>query len=243
MSLGETLKEARESKGLSLDLVEEETKIRRKYLAALEEDEFGLLPGRVYVKAFLRTYARFLGLDGDELVARFEALHPEKREPAPESRPTVPVTGRRRAGPRSFLLVAGVIMLLVAFNAVYSSLRGGSPAPDLPPPGPRVEDNHNLPPAVQEPEPLPAEPPAVPEGLDLLLRITQENCWIRVVVDGGVAFEGILSAGESRNFQGRQAITLRLGNPGVVEARLNGEELGALGQRGVPVTHEFTVST
>jgi len=69
--LGNQLREAREAAGLSLPDVEEATRIRRALLQALEEERFSDLPGDVYTKGFIRNYARFLGLDGDALVAEY----------------------------------------------------------------------------------------------------------------------------------------------------------------------------
>lgn len=67
--LGDRLRRAREARGLSLDQVEEITKIRRRYLEALEEEDFGQLPGEVFVRGFLRNYAVALGLDAEETLA------------------------------------------------------------------------------------------------------------------------------------------------------------------------------
>ncbi len=66
--IGETLREQRIREKIDVQQVEEATKIRSKYLRALENEEFDLLPGAAYVKSFLRTYADFLGLDGRQLV-------------------------------------------------------------------------------------------------------------------------------------------------------------------------------
>src|SRR5947208_16036391 len=62
-SIGETLREARMRQHLDITDVEARTKIRAKYLRALENEDFGMLPGATFVKSFLRTYAEFLGLD------------------------------------------------------------------------------------------------------------------------------------------------------------------------------------
>jgi transcriptional regulator with XRE-family HTH domain len=241
MSLGKTLREAREGKGLSLEVVEEETKIRKKYLSALENEDYEALPGRVYARAFLRTYSRFLGLEADPLLAEFEKANPqEPRETLSENRPITPVGAGKRSGYRGFLLVAGVVVLLLVFNALYDAVRsGGYPAPTVPPEA-AVEDN-GAPSALTDPEPEPVEEPTSPEGLDLVLRVTQSACWMRVVVDGEEAFQGTLRAGEVVSFQGRESISLRLGNPGVVEVELNGESLGPLAPGGRPIDHEFRV--
>ena len=75
--IGNSLREARLRQGLEIPRIETETKIRGKYLRALEEEQFEVLPGDTYVKGFLRTYADYLGLDGqlylDEYNSRFAA--------------------------------------------------------------------------------------------------------------------------------------------------------------------------
>lgn len=72
--LGNRLREARESQGLSLQQAEETTRIRLVFLEALEEERFDELPGDVYARGFIRNYAQFLGLDQQELLASFSAL-------------------------------------------------------------------------------------------------------------------------------------------------------------------------
>ena len=67
MRIGEVLKQARARTGLEMRTVEERTKIRIKYLRALEDEEWDALPNSAYAKGFLRTYAQLLGLDGEAL--------------------------------------------------------------------------------------------------------------------------------------------------------------------------------
>lgn len=71
LTLGEQLKGAREAKKISLEQAEANTLIRAKYLRALEQDNWRLLPGRVYLQGYLRRYSDYLGLDGAQLVAQF----------------------------------------------------------------------------------------------------------------------------------------------------------------------------
>src|SRR5918997_5986133 len=78
--IGETLREARMRQRVNIEELEAATKIRAKYLRALENEEFGLLPGPTYVKSFLRTYAEKLGLDPHLLVEEFRAQY-EPPEP------------------------------------------------------------------------------------------------------------------------------------------------------------------
>ncbi|MBC7292612.1 MAG: helix-turn-helix domain-containing protein, partial [Thermoleophilia bacterium] len=83
MEIGNTLREARLRKGLSIKDVEDATKIRAKYLQALEDDDFEVLPGPTFVKAFLRTYATFLKLDADALVEEYKSSHEPQANAAP----------------------------------------------------------------------------------------------------------------------------------------------------------------
>src|SRR5437773_4038673 len=75
-----TLRETRIREKIDITAVEEATKIRAKYLRALENEEWGLLPGPAYVKSFLRTYAEFLGVDAHMLVEEYRARYEEPEE-------------------------------------------------------------------------------------------------------------------------------------------------------------------
>src|ERR671923_95933 len=104
-SIGETLREARMRQRLDIADVEMRTKIRAKYLRALENEEFGMLPGPTFVKTFLRTYAEMLGLDPHVLVEEYRANYEggDELELQPLGPPGVaggaPPRGRRRGPP------------------------------------------------------------------------------------------------------------------------------------------------
>src|SRR5579871_1657652 len=90
--IGETLREARVRAHLDIVDFEARTKIRAKYLRALEDEEWGLLPGYTFTKGFLRTYADMLGLDGRALVDEFKRQY---RDPAEIEAPPLTPAGRR----------------------------------------------------------------------------------------------------------------------------------------------------
>lgn len=125
--IGDTLREARMRQKIDVSEVETATKIRAKYLRALENEEFNLLPGSTYVKSFLRTYAEFLGLDARRLVEEYRAQHEPGDESELQQFPPQPGRGRdRRYGRRPGRGAAAVAILvaLLAFLLVLG-LTGG----------------------------------------------------------------------------------------------------------------------
>ena len=99
--IGNTLREARLRRGLDISRCEAETKIRAKYLRAMEEEQFDLLPAPTYVRGFLRSYADFLDLDGQLVLDEYESRFGELADGGHdvELRPR-PARGRAQSGPR-----------------------------------------------------------------------------------------------------------------------------------------------
>jgi cytoskeleton protein RodZ len=122
--IGTTLREARTRQRLDISEIESETKIRAKYLRALENEEWDLLPGPAYVKSFLRTYANALGLDGKLLIEEYKLRH--ERLSDFELQPIAPPSSRdrqRRPGarvPRGALVALVVAALVVALYFIGS---------------------------------------------------------------------------------------------------------------------------
>jgi cytoskeletal protein RodZ len=115
-SIGDTLREARMRQRLDIADVEAKTKIRAKYLRALENEEFGMLPGPTFVKTFLRSYAEVLGLDPHLLVEDYRARY-EPRDEMETMQPLGPPgfgrDRRRRAPPPGPWLLAGLALVAV----------------------------------------------------------------------------------------------------------------------------------
>ena len=143
--IGNSLREARLRQGLDFPEIEQATKIRGKYLRALEEEQFEVLPAQTYVKGFLRSYADHLGLDGqlyvDEFNSRYVRGELEEDEEEQPFRPPSP-SGWRRSGSfqsRAVLLTIAVIVGLTVFVFVAARY-GGSKGPSVlnvnPPPAP-----------------------------------------------------------------------------------------------------------
>ena len=125
--LGETLQRARQARGLTLEEVERDTRISRRYLQALENENFGLLPAPVYARGFLRTYARYLGLEPANLLPLFPVGYVE--EPVLQPWPKVATP---RTWPSSGLLAGGVVGVLILIVVLLYSIGGqGESSPSL----------------------------------------------------------------------------------------------------------------
>ena len=253
MEIGKTLKEAREARGLTLEAVEEDTKIRRKYIQAMEEEQFQILPGAVYAKAFLKNYAKYLNVDIGEVLETFnrqyfnDTLSEEIEVSVDEERTTNNTHARLR-----FWLYISAVLLVVLAVSLYHGAKGqwlNRPAervknelnserlsPPLPEGQAQAPGNQQEPPANGNVEEAP--------GVQLVLNVKDKRCWMRVVVDDSASatYEGILTAGQSKDFQAKDKIYIKLGDAGVVEVQVNGQNRGFLGRPGDVVEQVFRSS-
>ncbi len=247
--LGEELRAAREARNLSLSDVSERIHIRSIYLQSLEDENWGAIAAPVYVRGFLRTYARFLGLDPEESVARFNATLPPGAATvvagAATMRPRLRPVERR--GPSVWLWVIGAVaaalVAFVAYNyyAVHSGGQTVGTADGAGQPASTVQPSAGSPsPAAPKAAVATATPLGGPSGLGVRFKLT-ERSWVRVTVDGAVAMEGIYPPGTKRAFNGKVA-SVRVGNAAGVALTVDGRDLGTLGPAGAVVDRTFTLA-
>jgi cytoskeleton protein RodZ len=220
--IGSTLREARVRRKLTLQQVEEDTKIRVKYLQAMENEDFDLMPGQAYVKGFLQTYAQYLGLDPAIILDEFRSRGTSRSEHQPFGGSSLigkPRSHRRR-NTLAFIAVACLLVLAVIYVLGLNSEEdgdGGSPA---------------ITPSVLSPSPSPsasrtATPKPSPSVDVNAVRISASggDCWVEVR-DGGsggtVLFSGTLQTGASRLFRATP-LWLRIGSPPTLAVTIGGK--------------------
>jgi hypothetical protein len=132
--IGNSLREARERQGLGYPEIELATKIRAKYIRALEEEDFTSIPGDAYIRGFLRTYAEYLGLDGDvyvdEYASRFITSWRDELPPRPERR-RIRTRDRHLERRAVVLVLAGIVLVAVLVFAAFSIPGSSSHVPDV----------------------------------------------------------------------------------------------------------------
>lgn len=240
-SLGQELKRQRESRNISIDEMASSTKIVGRYLEALEQDRFDAIPGGFFVRGILRTYARYVGLDENEVVEKYRAAgildEPAKgKAPAPHVPPEA--AEKRKIMP---WVIAGVAVLVIA--AVFWVLahpRRPRGAPTVTKPAatlPQAQTRSEPAPAVDKPAPAvekPAPPPVKVEWKGLTMDISfQEETWLQIYADGTLKIYGLFPPGEKAQVQAEKEILVAVvGNAGGMTFLLNGQPGKILGRTG-----------
>ncbi len=234
---GSSLKKAREAKGISLDKIAGETRISTRFLRAIEEEEFHVLPGGVFNRGFVRTYAERVGLDPDQTVADYERLA-EYREPAePVQAADAPANKIER---HLYTAAVGALVLLIAIFYLVTRSSGTTDEPA----SPALSATTPTPQPPQPPPPAEAPAVAVPEVQPLSIEIAvHEQTWVLLTTDGSAATELLLEPGMTRRFTANRSIDITIGNAGGLTLKVNDKPvrrpLGRSGQvRQFIITHE-----
>jgi cytoskeleton protein RodZ len=237
-TLGETLRQARLDKSVSIVEAARDTRIRRTYLEALEAEDVASLPPPVYTRGFVRTYAEYLGLDAQSMVDLYQP--PARREPGPTLRPAVPRVAIPRQIPVRPVLygISGIVFVtLMGFawnwyqdvqhtlNQGDSSLRMrvGTPTPSgarLPTPFPIALASPSPTPAPT-PEPTPSPTPVI-DGILVEFR-TSSRVYVEAAVDGKQVVAETLGAGAERTLPlAQNSVVMRTSNGSAVDVTVNG---------------------
>lgn len=235
-SFGENLRRERELRGISLREIADATKISVRFLKALEEDRVDLLPGGLFPKAFVRQYARHLGLDAERTVAEF--LYVAGGQPV--ASPVVPPEPRPL--PRGLIffgvvVTAGVVLSLKLGGAPDRAARH-APAQVAEPVVPAATTAES---AEATSGPL-ATAVSTPDGLVLTLK-AQQDCWVEARADGQTVLNRVLAGGETATLEAHGQIVLSVGNAGGLAFRVNdrpGVPLGKSGEvkRNIVITRD-----
>lgn len=251
-TVGSQLREARESLGIQLDEAARVTRIGKNYLIAIEGEMFDKLPSAAYVKGFLRVYAAFLGLSGDEIVAFYDkSLTSRQTQPSNEIINEGQQPGHKAAVPRTIgwlipiclLSLIAVISYIIADkeeirqNAPIAAgdkpLVAALPMPVLPVSSSAAQrgDTSAAPPYTRKNGEVFYGGGVPPSGIILRLKVNQD-CWLHITIDETVSQQYELKAGDLIEWKGERVFALDMGNAGGVEAELNGKPLKPFGAQG-----------
>jgi cytoskeleton protein RodZ len=234
LSVGALLAEARAAKGRDLPEIARETRVPLRHLMAIEADDHDALPALPYALGFVKAFARAVNLDAEAIGARFRAETrlsphvptPSSLEPVDEQR--LPSRGLAYGALAALVVVLGGLGLYGA-GVFDPAPKPGTIAVVVPEPGdPAVEAAASDPAAA----PAPAAPATIPTTGPVLLT-AREDVWVKIYdrSSGKRAFMGVLFAGKNWPVPDGSNLTLRAGRAGVIEVRVAGALLPALGDR------------
>jgi cytoskeleton protein RodZ len=251
---GTKLREARERKGVSLRAIADATKISVAVLEALERNDVSRLPGGIFSRAFVRSYALEVGLDPETTIQEFVAQFPHDSVTAGHQTSAASEAAsleheRRSAKTFIQLLGVGVPILgallyfgigmrrlarqpdpLPAVTATTPEAQAPAATTHPPPPAPTV------PPTVAPPLPVTkADPPPDDEGLTIGL-LARRRCYVSATVDGRKVIEQLLADGDQRTIDVKREMVLTAGDAAAISLTLNGEPARPLGKSGEVIT-------
>ncbi|MDF1553414.1 MAG: DUF4115 domain-containing protein [Deferrisomatales bacterium] len=231
---GEVLRQAREDAGLQISDLAATTRIGAHYIAALEAEDWGVVPGSVIGRGFVRVLAREIRQEPGPLLEAYRVARGDEANPdhsLPEADWKVALRPERRRWP----LLLGVVAVLLA--GVWFWLPRDA-TEDAPPAAvqaaPAAEPSASAPTTAADAA-LPATT-AGPYRLDIQ---AVEKVWVRVEADGGEAQDRLLEPGERAEFEAEQGLRVKLGNAGSVRLTWNGTALRVAGGAGEEKTLEF----
>ena len=220
--VGSALRRARELRALTLDQAARDTRLRIEQLDALEREEFDVLPGEVYVRASLRTYANYLGMDADEVAGAYargaEAPKPVP-PPAKMGRVERLIAASRIRDNQRFLLVSAlsILLILLAFGLLT---RGAAAPPTADVPTDTVS-------------------PAPPDPAIRTVLVARDEVDVRTIVDGREE-RFTLRPEETVSIEAFEQLELTVEDAGLVDVSVGGRPETA-GTPGLPHTYRFTI--
>lgn len=234
MDLGSALQKARERAGFSLPDLAARTCIPMKSLRAIEENNFDAVPPGIFVRSFIRSYAREVGVDPVAAIAEFRAMTEPVPEPAQETKQESAVGDGMR--PSSFdpdllksrpgwgyaLIAAALLIAVVSMNRYGSSERSAAPSAESTVSATLSGDTAR---------------PVATTGAAIRVEMRAEGlCWVKAVADGQTVVARVLQPGETQAITAQRDVVLRVGDPAAISYSINGKAGRSLGAARVPVT-------
>src|SRR6266511_2496892 len=221
-TLGQQLKQSREEKGISLQEIAESTHISIRFLQAIENDAYDVLPGGVFNRAFVRKFARQVGFDEEQAVNLYQEQWQEQGgEPERGYQLGVDEPDFRQSSGNGLLL--SFVALLVIGSLAYLAYQYFTPA--VPDSGGSAVAGLNTP-ASPGVTPTPSATPEAQSGaMRVQLTAPDEEVWLKVKPDGKEAEQMLLQPGQSREFDVSEAIILSIGRVQSLKIAINGRNM------------------
>lgn len=252
-SVGEILKNTREAKGITIEQVAEATSIRVLYLEAIENEQFNLVPGEVYLKGFIRNYANYIGLNGPAMVEKYkeqveankkhehpvqadtndikhkqpEQINQRKTKSAKSDVSAIKSLLEKYVTKRNIILLAGIIVFIAAASFLSSFFSGSKDSEPSKTKQAAVE-------SVQSESANKSQAASVLKDQSGVYIVNDAanieaqvefsgDCWTEAYADGKEVFMGMMSAGKTVNWKAEKELQIKVGNVRVAKINCNGQ--------------------
>jgi len=236
VSVGDALAQARSQAGLTIAQVSQQTCIRETIIRGIERGDFSACGGDFYARGHIRSIARVVGLDPEELVREYDAIHgaPHAITAADVFEPSTPIRLKERRSANWSVVMVLVLAVVLGYGVYRLVDHGTSPRPV-------AADGGTHPKASKSPASNPSPTPAAVHPRRLTIRLTAtQDCWVQFTKPHGqFLFQVYVLSGSTRTWRFRHAVSMQIGNPGGIELTVNGRNLGHPGTYGQPVTLNF----
>ena len=220
IGVGPALRRAREIRGITIDEAARDTKLHGEQLGALETEDFGALGDQVYARAMLRTYAQYLGLKPDRVLAAYAKHADDLEPPSPPGklgRVEQSLAASRIRDNQKFLLVAAAVVLVALIAAGLVSRSGAPPAATIDSPSAAIVGVSSSP-TVE---------------VDVTITAT-DPVEVSAVIDGATGEPTTLRPGESIALMATEELQVSATDGGAIQVKVDGHDMGVPGTSGVP---------
>ena len=245
MSIGDALAQARSQAGLTITQVSQRTCIRETIIRGIERGDFSACGGDFYARGHIRSIARAVGTEPEELIHEYDATHgaPQAIRAADVFEPATPIKLRERRSPNWSVAMIVVIVLVLGYG-VYRAVTAVA-SPHQVAAGATSKPRSPATPTARSSSAPTAAPTPTPVSHNVVIQLTAiEDCWVEFTSSGGQYLsQAYIVAGSTKTWTFRHAVTMQIGNPGGIELTVNGKNLGRPGSPGQPVTLSFGPGT
>ncbi len=246
MTLGQSISAARKSAGISLDELATRTNIRPSMLREFEDDNFIHAGGDTYARGHLKTIAKVLNINAEDLLVQFDEEHAQEQRKIHsqlvENSATIAISERKRLTNKQLMIYAIVAIIgLIIVSIVVGNLKASSDGPKVKP-TPTSSASASPTPTVSET----SQPNTYSSGsgVEVILQATNGASWLFVSDANGVTlYSGRATDGQTFIFSSTESVNLRIGNAGAVKLTVNGNELPPLGSDGEVVNVSYGVNS
>jgi len=231
LNIGEKLKNKRLENGISIEEIQKKTKIRTKYLKAIEENNFNIIPGSVYAKAFMKEYARQLNIDEREILEEYKKIMNVKKVKEVKEKNNDKNEGNENNNNKiKYFIISGSIILVIILSFFFYKMVFKNDSKQVMQKEVITAEENDV--KKEEKKKLNKNNFVQKENDNNIVIIPMDKSWLKVIADGEEIFKDFISPGDNREFEAENKLELKIGNGAGIKIKVGNKVIGPLGNDG-----------